>query len=64
MAATFPRFNELPAELRSKVWDHALQDEYGTIGGSDRRIEFYDFQKASSVSIALSRSYPSLFSVS
>jgi hypothetical protein len=64
MASTFPHFNELPAELRSRVWDYALQDEYGRLGGTDRTIEIYDFDRASSVSISYSRPYPSLFSVS
>lgn len=64
MATAFPHFNELPAELRSRIWEYALHDEYGALGGSDRIIEFYDYDRASSVTFALSRQYPSLFFVS
>jgi hypothetical protein len=64
MAANFQHFNELPAELRSRVWDYALQDEYGGIGGTGRTIKLHNFDRASSVSIILSCPYPFLFSVS
>jgi hypothetical protein len=63
MAVAFQRFDELPAELRARIWEHSLYNEYNELDGSDRTVELYNYDRASSVSFAISRRYPCLFSI-
>ncbi|KAF2243322.1 hypothetical protein BU26DRAFT_115936 [Trematosphaeria pertusa] len=69
MSATFPRFPDLPAELRARIWKHALFNDYRELHGNDRIIEFHGYCNFDSIlhlpgiSVTVSRRYPTLFAV-
>ena len=65
MATTFHQFQELPAELRSGIWDFALQNEKVTLDTKKgRAIQLLKYDPtAGTIAVATSTPYPILFVV-